>query len=55
MSESNRKVHLNVFLRATGHHAGAWRHEDAHPELELDIDYLGHCCQRWLRSRIILG
>lgn len=40
MSEASRKVHLNVFLRATGHHAGAWRHPDARPDLELDIDYL---------------
>ncbi|WP_256830359.1 MULTISPECIES: LLM class flavin-dependent oxidoreductase [unclassified Paenibacillus] len=40
MSETNRKVHLNVFLRATGHHAGAWRHRDSRPDLELDIDYL---------------
>ncbi len=40
MSETNRKVHLNVFLRATGHHAGAWRHHDSRPDLELDIDYL---------------
>ncbi|MBH5317419.1 LLM class flavin-dependent oxidoreductase [Paenibacillus sp. GSMTC-2017] len=40
MSGANRNVHLNVFLRATGHHAGAWRHADSRPDLELDIDYL---------------
>ncbi|MDF2719059.1 MAG: monooxygenase [Paenibacillus sp.] len=43
MSAQGRKdphVHLNVFLRATGHHAGSWRHPDARPERELDIDYL---------------
>ncbi|MEF3304561.1 LLM class flavin-dependent oxidoreductase [Paenibacillus sp. GYB003] len=40
MSKAERKLHFNVFLRGTGHHAGAWRHPDAHPELELDIDYL---------------
>ncbi|TMV52700.1 LLM class flavin-dependent oxidoreductase [Paenibacillus mesophilus] len=43
MSAQVRKdphVHLNVFLRATGHHAGSWRHPDARPERELDIDYL---------------
>ncbi|MDF2838230.1 MAG: monooxygenase [Paenibacillus sp.] len=40
MGETKRKVHLNVFLRATGHHSGAWRHASSKPELELDIDYL---------------
>ncbi|GAA3408853.1 LLM class flavin-dependent oxidoreductase [Paenibacillus hodogayensis] len=39
-SRRDRHVHLNVFLRVTGHHAGSWRHPDAHPELEHDIDYL---------------
>jgi FMN-dependent oxidoreductase (nitrilotriacetate monooxygenase family) len=52
MGEANRKVHLNVFLRATGHHAGAWRHEDAHPELELDIDYLGQLARIAERGKL---
>lgn len=38
MSERNRKVHLNVFVRIAGHHAGGWRHPEAEPERDLDID-----------------
>lgn len=52
MSEASRKVHLNVFLRATGHHAGAWRHDDSHPELELDIDYLGQLAKIAERGKL---
>jgi len=52
MSENNRKVHLNVFLRATGHHAGAWRHPDSRPELELDIEYLGRLAQLAERGKL---
>ncbi|MCA0756047.1 LLM class flavin-dependent oxidoreductase [Paenibacillus sp. N4] len=52
MSETNRKVHLNVFLRATGHHAGAWRHADSHPELELDIEYLAKLAQIAERGKL---
>ncbi|MNZ63726.1 Nitrilotriacetate monooxygenase component A [compost metagenome] len=52
MGEHNRKAHLNVFLRATGHHAGAWRHKDSHPELELDIDYLAKLAQIAERGKL---
>jgi len=38
MSENERKVHLNVFVRIAGHHAGGWKHPDAEPERDLDID-----------------
>lgn len=40
MNKSARKLHFNVYLMASGHHAGAWRHPDVRPELELDIAYL---------------
>ncbi|KRF03678.1 nitrilotriacetate monooxygenase [Paenibacillus sp. Soil766] len=40
MSETKRKLHLNVFLRAAGHHEAAWRHPEVHPEGDLDIHYL---------------
>lgn len=40
MTTNDRKLHLNVFLRATGHHAGSWRHPSSSPEHELDIDFL---------------
>ncbi|MFH5181630.1 LLM class flavin-dependent oxidoreductase [Paenibacillus sp. TAB 01] len=38
MSGNERKVHLNVFVRIAGHHAGGWKHPDAEPERDLDID-----------------
>jgi alkanesulfonate monooxygenase SsuD/methylene tetrahydromethanopterin reductase-like flavin-dependent oxidoreductase (luciferase family) len=38
MSEIERKIHLNVFVRIAGHHAGAWKDPDAEPERDLDID-----------------
>jgi N-acetyl-S-(2-succino)cysteine monooxygenase len=40
MSRTDRKIHLNVFLRAAGHHEAAWRHPEVHPEGDLDIHYL---------------
>lgn len=52
MSETKRQVHLNVFLRATGHHAGAWRHPDARPELEHDIDYLAELARMAERGKL---
>ncbi|QAY65355.1 LLM class flavin-dependent oxidoreductase [Paenibacillus protaetiae] len=52
MSENGRKVHLNVFLRPTGHHAGAWRHPDSKPELELDIDYVAQLAQLAERGKL---
>lgn len=38
MSETERKIRLNVFVRIAGHHAGGWKHPDAEPERDLDID-----------------
>lgn len=52
MGNQSKKAHLNVFLRATGHHAGAWRHPDAHPELELDIEYLAKLAQIAERGKL---
>ncbi|MFD2701298.1 LLM class flavin-dependent oxidoreductase [Paenibacillus shunpengii] len=50
--KNERKVHLNVFLRATGHHAGAWRHPDSRPDLELDIHYLAYLAQTAERGKL---
>ncbi|MZQ85287.1 NtaA/DmoA family FMN-dependent monooxygenase [Paenibacillus sp. 5J-6] len=38
MSEKERKIHLNVFVRISGHHAGGWKHPEAEPQRDLDID-----------------
>lgn len=52
MGNQAKKAHLNVFLRATGHHAGAWRHPESHPELELDIEYLSKLTQIAERGKL---
>ncbi|GAA3408850.1 LLM class flavin-dependent oxidoreductase [Paenibacillus hodogayensis] len=39
MGTSERKVHLNVFLRGAGHHAAAWRHPETTPERGFQFDY----------------
>lgn len=38
MSSGKKNVHLNVFVRIAGHHAGGWKHPDAEPHRDLDID-----------------
>ncbi|WP_248924283.1 LLM class flavin-dependent oxidoreductase [Paenibacillus hamazuiensis] len=38
MSKRERNVHLNVFVRIAGHHAAGWKHPDAEPHRDLDID-----------------
>ncbi|BBI35907.1 LLM class flavin-dependent oxidoreductase [Cohnella abietis] len=40
MSRTERKLHLSLFLRGTGHHEAAWRHPEAYPDLELNIHYM---------------
>ncbi|ALS29122.1 monooxygenase [Paenibacillus sp. 32O-W] len=39
MSNSNKKAHFNAFIRGSGHHAAAWKHPDARPKEDLDLDY----------------
>lgn len=45
LSENQRNVHLNVFVRIAGHHAGGWRHPEAEPERDLDIDKYAELAQ----------
>ncbi|MCA0757399.1 LLM class flavin-dependent oxidoreductase [Paenibacillus sp. N4] len=39
MSKQRKQVHLNVFLRAAGHHAAAWRHPKTTPEQSFEFEY----------------
>ncbi|QNG17674.1 LLM class flavin-dependent oxidoreductase [Rhodococcus triatomae] len=39
MGTSRRKLHLNAFLMATGHHEAAWRLPESDPNANLDIDH----------------
>ncbi|WP_341279114.1 LLM class flavin-dependent oxidoreductase [Paenibacillus sp. FSL H8-0537] len=39
MSYGKKKMHLNLFLRNTGHHEASWRHPGSDPNGVTDIDY----------------
>jgi FMN-dependent oxidoreductase (nitrilotriacetate monooxygenase family) len=41
MSNPNarKQAHFNVFMRGSGHHAAAWKHPDANPKADLDLEY----------------
>ncbi|MCU6794343.1 LLM class flavin-dependent oxidoreductase [Paenibacillus sp. WQ 127069] len=58
MSTSERKLHLNAFIRGAGHHEAAWRHPDTHPELSLDIQHfiqLAQTAERGLLDSLFLA
>ncbi|MEF3304564.1 LLM class flavin-dependent oxidoreductase [Paenibacillus sp. GYB003] len=53
-----RKLHLNAFLAASGHHEAAWRHPDARPERGLDIHHyarLARTAERGLLDSLFLA
>ncbi|WP_139995746.1 LLM class flavin-dependent oxidoreductase [Paenibacillus paridis] len=39
MGGSERKLNLNAFLAASGHHEASWRHADTSPECGVDIHH----------------
>ncbi|WP_127580006.1 LLM class flavin-dependent oxidoreductase [Paenibacillus koleovorans] len=39
MGKSARSLHFNVFIRGSGHHAGAWKHPSSDPKSDLSLDY----------------
>ncbi|THF83302.1 LLM class flavin-dependent oxidoreductase [Cohnella fermenti] len=39
MGQQRKQAHFNVFLRGSGHHAGAWKHPDAETGTDLDLAY----------------
>ncbi|CAM4501045.1 FMN-dependent oxidoreductase (nitrilotriacetate monooxygenase family) [Paenibacillus endophyticus] len=39
MSQSNRQLHLNLFIMNAGHHEAAWRHQGTEPHNITDIEY----------------
>ncbi|WP_240417168.1 LLM class flavin-dependent oxidoreductase [Paenibacillus periandrae] len=45
MSETDRKLHINLFLFMAGHHEAAWRHPLAQPERTLDVNFYKHLAQ----------
>ncbi|GMK41747.1 monooxygenase [Paenibacillus sp. CCS19] len=58
MSQPNRKLHLNAFLAASGHHEASWRHADTHPERGVDIQHyieLARIAERGLLDSVFLA
>ncbi|TNJ57726.1 LLM class flavin-dependent oxidoreductase [Paenibacillus hemerocallicola] len=45
MGQNERKLHLNAFLAASGHHEAAWRHADTNPEKSVDIRHYARLAQ----------
>ncbi|MFC4099728.1 LLM class flavin-dependent oxidoreductase [Paenibacillus xanthanilyticus] len=45
MSQTRKKMHLNVFLLNHGHHEAAWRRTDANPQSSTDIRYFTRLAQ----------
>ncbi|TDG00840.1 LLM class flavin-dependent oxidoreductase [Paenibacillus piri] len=43
--ERERKIHINLFLRNTGHHEAAWRHPQAQPERTLEVGFYRELAQ----------
>lgn len=43
---ARRRIHLNLFIHARGHHEAAWRHPDASPLALTDIRYYAQMAQR---------
>lgn len=53
-----RRLHLNAFLHAPGHHDAAWRHPDSAGHRLLDVDYhvdLARTAERGLFDAVFLG
>lgn len=58
MSQHDRKLHLNAFLAASGHHEASWRHADTHPERGVDIQHyirLARIAERGLLDSVFLA
>ncbi|WP_437883829.1 LLM class flavin-dependent oxidoreductase [Pseudomonas sp. LRF_L74] len=52
------QLHLNVVIRGSGHHAGAWRHPQARPQDELSLGYyteLAQIAERGLFDAIFMA
>jgi FMN-dependent oxidoreductase (nitrilotriacetate monooxygenase family) len=52
MSADNRKLHLNAFLMAPGHHDAAWRHPKSQPHRATDVTYFQELAQTAERGRL---
>ncbi|WP_339204714.1 LLM class flavin-dependent oxidoreductase [Paenibacillus sp. FSL K6-3182] len=58
MSGSERKLNLNAFLAASGHHEASWRHADTQPERGVDIKHylkLTQIAERGLLDSVFLA
>ena len=46
MSNTHRRMHLNLFVQGIGHHEAAWRHPGPNPADMLDIGYYQRLAQQ---------
>ncbi|BFL65735.1 Nitrilotriacetate monooxygenase component A (plasmid) [Roseomonas mucosa] len=46
MSNTHRRMHLNLFVQGIGHHEAAWRHPGTNPADMLDIGYYQRLAQQ---------
>ncbi|GAA3408880.1 LLM class flavin-dependent oxidoreductase [Paenibacillus hodogayensis] len=58
MAQSKKQAHLNVFIRGSGHHGGAWKHPDSDPGSDLGLDYyanLARIAERGLLDSLFMA
>ncbi|MGO4547922.1 LLM class flavin-dependent oxidoreductase [Paenibacillus sp. 2TAB23] len=58
MGVTGRKLNLNAFLAASGHHEASWRHADTSPERGVDIKHylkLARIAERGLLDSVFLA
>lgn len=52
MKRSKKQLHLNLFLRNTGHHEASWRHPDSQPNGVIDVHYYQRLAQTAERGKL---
>lgn len=52
MSQGKKHMHLNLFLRNTGHHEASWRHPHSKPNGVTDVHYYQHLAQTAERGKL---
>ncbi|MFD0689291.1 LLM class flavin-dependent oxidoreductase [Actinomadura fibrosa] len=52
MTDGDRRLHLNAFLMAPGHHDAAWRHPSSRPDRATDVAYFQELARTAERGRL---
>ncbi|MDF2716269.1 MAG: monooxygenase [Paenibacillus sp.] len=56
--QTKKQVHLNVFIRGAGHHAGAWKHPQSSPKRDLELEHyaeLARIAERGLLDSLFMA